>query len=137
MPVFEEIIQGVLNMLSRSARSVQLAVRPDGFTPRAFRWQGELVRVLAVESVRTRGSERRYRVRSAAGRYELSFHVDTGLWFVLRGPTRLGRAVCRLETMPRYSLPVWRRRSFRRSSTTGMPGSRGGGNADGFALVRQ
>ena len=122
-------------MFGRNAQSVRLVVRPDGFTPQAFWWDGRLVRVLAVESLRTRGVERHYRVRSAAGRYELSFRADSGLWFVLRGPTRLGRARCRLETMPRYSLPVWWRRSFRRSATTGMRGSRGGGHADGFALV--
>jgi hypothetical protein len=135
MLLFGQVIEGVLNMLSRNALSVRLAVRPDGFTPQAFLWEGKLVRVLAVESMRTRGTERRFRVRSAAGRYELSFHADVGLWFVLRGPTRLGRALCQLETMPRYSLPVWRRRSFRRSATVGKQGSRGGGNADGFALV--
>jgi hypothetical protein len=122
-------------MLSRSAESVLLAVRPDGFTPQAFRWHGELVRVLTVEGVRTYGTERRFRIRTTGGRFELSFHSDAGLWYVLRGPTRLGRALCLLDSMPRYALPVWRRRAYRRALTGRGKASGGGKNADGLALV--
>ena len=100
-------------MLSNKMKSVQLVVRPDGFTPQAFRWEGALVRVLTVECFRTYGTERRYRVRTPIGRYELSFFADAKLWFVRRSPSRLGRALCRWETMPRYTLPMWRRRAYR------------------------
>lgn len=102
-------------MFNREMKSVELAVRPDGFTPRAFRWEGGLVRVLTVESIRTSGTERRYRVLTAEGRFELSCYTNAGsLWYVRRSPTRLGRALCRWEAAPRYALPVRQRRAHRR-----------------------
>ncbi len=101
-------------MSGNDMRSVEMAVRPDGFTPRAFRWEDGLVRVLAVESVRTCGTERRYRVLTGEGRFELSYYSNDSQWYVRRSPTRLGRALCQWEAAPRYSLPMWRRRARRR-----------------------
>jgi hypothetical protein len=123
-------------MLSREAQSVRLAVHPDGFTPGHFGGRASWCAFSLWKVCALVGLNDVIACGRLPERYELCFHADTGLWFVLRGPTRLGRALSRLETMPRYSLPVWRRRSFRRSMTTGRQGSRGGGNADGFALVR-
>jgi hypothetical protein len=100
-------------MQQKNAEPVQLSVRPDGFTPQAFRWDGALVRVLAVEAVRTYGAERRYRVLTPAGRFELSYRPGVRLWYVRRSPTRLSRALSRWGSMPRYALPLWRRRAFR------------------------
>ncbi len=118
-------------MLNKDTNPVQISVRPDGFTPQAFRWEDRLVRVLAVERIRTFGTERRYRVVTAEGRFELSYYADAGLWYVRCSPTRLGRALCRWEATPRYALPMWRRRAHRRPAGR-IKGAR---NADGLALV--
>ncbi len=91
-------------------QAVRVTLRPDGFTPSTFRWQGALVRVLGVERVETRGLERVYRVRTAAGSYQLGFHASAARWYVRRSPSRFSRALLRWLDSPRYAVPARRRR---------------------------
>jgi len=117
--------------MKKTMQAVQLVVRPDGFTPRTFAWEGERVRVISVESVETFGAERRYRVHTRRGRFELSLYTDVERWFIRRSPTRLGQALSRWQDTPRYALPAWRRRMRRERVRT----SSGGSHADGFVVV--
>ena len=113
---------------------------PDGFYPQALRWQGSTLRVLYVEKVQTAGLERRYRVRTGEGPYELGCHIATGAWQIHRGPSWLDRARARLARMPRYPLPAWRRRSHpavQAAHAQPAPVAGGGGHANRLALVRQ
>jgi len=93
--------------------NVRVTLAPGGFFPQAFHWQGQFYRVLAVHSIRTCGLERRYRVASAAGYFELAVDVYSGMWRVRHAPNWLSRAWYRLHNGPRYPLPVWRRRRAR------------------------
>ncbi len=83
------------------------------FYPHAFRWQGRTVRVLAVESIKTLGLERRYRVRTGQGYFELSLFTDSGAWWLHRSPNVLSRLWARWQNVPRYPLPFWRLRTRR------------------------
>ena len=125
-------------MIARAMRAVLVTVGTDGLTPQGFRWGVARLRVIGVQSIETFGAERRYRVRTRRGCFELSLFVDTGRWFVRRSPTRLGQMVWRWQSAPRYGLPVWRRRIRGRSApdrraVVGEPA--GGSHADGLALV--
>jgi len=135
--------------MSDQDRVLQVALAPDGFYPQAFRWEGRLVRVLAIESVNTFGTERRFRVRSATGRFELGFYTDAGVWRLRRKPGWLGRLWARWQNAPRYPLPVWRRRSRRTVVAAAarakvaqirwpsVAGWAGGRHAERLAVVRQ
>ncbi len=79
--------------------------------PRAFWWRGRQYRVLSLESVRVVGRERRYRLATAAGCFELA-QTSSGLWQVRRTPGWLSRVRVRWQNAPRYPLPAWRRRAF-------------------------
>lgn len=98
-------------------RAVHVTVRPDGFTPRAFRWEGNLARVLSVEAVVTRDVERRYRVQTSLGCYELSWFVPGKVWYVRRGPSRFARMLAQRRHPARYGVPAWRRRARWRIAT--------------------
>jgi hypothetical protein len=116
-----------------------VVVAPDGFYPRTFEWRGHLVRVSAVEMMYTSGSERRFRVRTVEGPFELGFRVGAGVWCLRRHPGWLGRAWARLHNLPRYPLPAWRRRARRTAGGQGLvqdPIAKGGHDADRLALVR-
>jgi hypothetical protein len=112
----------------RQRSRVQVSLAPDGISPRSFRWQDRMVRVLSVESVRTLGTERRYLVRTAEGNYELGWYTEAGVWILRRSPGWLDRVWVEWRNAPRYPLPTWRRR-VRRSEA-------GGDHADWLALVR-
>ena len=112
----------------RPTSRVQVSLAPDGFSPRSFRWQDRVVRVLSVESVRTLGTERRYLVRTAEGNFELGWYTEAGVWILRRSPSWLDRVWVEWRNAPRYPLPTWRRR-VRRSGT-------GGDHADWLTLVR-
>ena len=109
-------------------RRVQVSLASNGFSPRSFQWQGRVVRVLAVESIRTLGTERRYLVRTAGGNFELGWYTEAGIWVVRCSPSWLDRVWVEWRNAPRYPLPTWRRRIRR--------GGMGGDHADWFALVR-
>lgn len=96
--------------MSQSTETLRVLVTPDGFYPRSWWWEGRAVRALFLEEVRTRGLERRFRVHTGEGRYELSYHCGTGAWQMLRAPSWFARARMRLQRMPRYPLPAARRR---------------------------
>jgi hypothetical protein len=117
--------------------NLRVILTPDGFYPQALRWQGYKLRVLFIEGIQTFGPERRYRVRTAEGPYELGLQIGSGIWQVRRSPSWLDRARARLEAMPRYPLPAWRRR--RRPAAQVKPASSvgGGEHANRLALVRQ
>ena len=89
---------------------VKVILGSNRFSLRAFRWQGRTVRVLAVESIKTFGAERRYRVRTGEGYFELGCFGDAGAWRLHRAPTWFGRLWARWQDLPRYPVPVWRRR---------------------------
>jgi hypothetical protein len=112
----------------RQTNRVQVSLAPDGFRPWSFRWQGRVVRVLSVESVRTLGTERRYLVRTAGGNFELGWYTEAGVWVVRRSPSWLDRVWVEWRNTPRYPLPAWRRRVRK--------GGTGGDHADWFTLVR-
>ncbi|PKO21843.1 MAG: hypothetical protein CVU38_12700 [Chloroflexi bacterium HGW-Chloroflexi-1] len=120
---------------------MHVTLAPDSLRPRSFRWQGRSFRVLGVESVNTFGAERRFRVRTSEGRFELGLCTEEGSWRVRRRPTWLGRIWARWQNAPRYPLPAWRRRSRRVAAQVKQvapaPLVTGGVHADRFAVVRQ
>ncbi len=120
-------------------------VASNHFYPHAFRWQGRTVRVLAVEGLKTLGAERRFRLATAEGHFDLGLFTDSGAWCLRREPGWLGRAWMRwwpFHRQPRFPLPFWRRRT-RRRAVVAAPAHRatrvpaGGFYADRLALVRQ
>lgn len=92
---------------------LQVTMSPDGFYPRSLRWRGRHVRVLCVDEVYTRGRERRYRLRTPEGMYEVGFVSDTGEWHMRRSPSVLRRWWTRVRAMPRFPAPATRRRRAR------------------------
>jgi hypothetical protein len=80
--------------------------------PQAFWWYGQLYRVLGLEGLHVVGRERRYRLATAQGSFELALAMPTGDWRVRRMPGWLDRVLARLAGGPRYPLPVWRRRHY-------------------------
>jgi hypothetical protein len=114
--------------MTNQAEALRVIIGPNKFSPHAFHWRGRTVRVLAVESIKTFGAERRYRVRTGEGRFELGFCTDSGTWQLRRTPNWLSRLWARWNNTPRYPVPTWRRRARRYLY--------GGNHANRFALVR-
>jgi hypothetical protein len=102
-----------------SVNQVRVRLAPDGFYPRSFRWAGREVRVLSVEGLRTCGPERRFRVRTVEGVYELTQDTRIQVWRMRRSPTWFGRALAQLEREPRYTLRVAARRTGRDPAARG------------------
>jgi hypothetical protein len=105
--------------VAESKNEVRVRLGPDGFYPFTFRWAGRSVRVLSVEGLRTCGPERRFRVRTVEGVYELTHDTRTQLWRMRRSPTWFSRALAQLSQEPRYTLPVAERRAGRVGSPRG------------------
>lgn len=99
--------------MTTSTNSLRVTLAANGFYPRAFQWQGQTLRILAVDAISTHGTERRFRVRTPVGCFELGLCTDAGRWLIRRAPNWLDRAWARVQQMPRYPLPPWRRRAFR------------------------
>ena len=119
---------------------IRVILAPDGFYPRTIQWQGGTLRVLCVEGFRTIGMQRRFRVRTPEGPFEIDLHVDSGIWQIHRRPGWLARARAHLAAQPRYALPAERRRA--RPPLTARPALQasadgGGSHASWLALVRQ
>ncbi|MGC8782606.1 MAG: hypothetical protein ACP5UQ_17230 [Anaerolineae bacterium] len=118
---------------------LRVTLAADGFYPRSFWWRGRTVRVLAVERVGMHGNERRLRVRTPIGPFELSLVTASDRWRVRRAPGWLARLFMRLKRMPRYPLPPWRRRAF--AAAPARPVAKFPeevpSHAGRFALVRQ
>jgi hypothetical protein len=126
--------------MEQHTQGLRIIVSPDGFYPQALRWQGRTLRVLYVESVQTTGLERRYRVRTPDGSYELRLHSGSGVWQLHRSPGWLDRARARLAALPRYPLPAVRRRAHAsaKAAPACLPAAaEGGSHASRLALVRQ
>ena len=113
---------------------VRVILAPDGFYPQTIQWQGGTLRVLYVEGFRTTGMQRRFRVRTPEGPFEIDLHVDSGIWQIHRRPGWLARARAHLAAQPRYALPAERRRA-RPALQASADG--GGSHASWLALVRQ
>lgn len=94
-----------------STQALQVTLASDGFLPLTFRWEDRVYRVLAVHSVRAQGPERRYRVMTSAGFFELAFCAEDGQWQMRRQPNWLSRTLHHWQYGARYPLPAWRRRS--------------------------
>lgn len=122
-----------------STDELRVALAADGFYPRAFQWRGRTLRILAVDAISTRGAERRFRVRTPIGNFELGLCTEAGRWRVHRAPSWLARVWARIHRLPRYPLPPWRQRAFRavapRVPIVAQP-SRRESYAGRFALVR-
>jgi hypothetical protein len=125
--------------MTESITELRVTLAGDGFYPQMFRWADRDVRVLFVEGMRTCGLERRFRVRTVEGTYELSQHTRCGVWQMRRSPSWVGRTLAHISHAPRYSLPMNQRRVGRaqiapRGSGQTLP-SQGGQHANGAALV--
>ena len=119
---------------------VRVILAPDGFYPQALQWPGGTLRVLGVEEFRTTGMQRRFRVRTPEGVYDLGLNLATEIWQIHRRPGWLARARALLAAQPRYPLPVTRRRSHQRmkeASVSLASPADGGGHASRLAMVRQ
>ena len=101
--------RGVIEM-AKPDGDLRVGLAPGVLLPQAFRWEGRSYRVLAVHSIKTRGLERRYRVASSAGYFELALNVSSDTWRVRHAPNWLSRAWYQWQNGPRYPLPAWRRR---------------------------
>ena len=122
------------------ASDLHVILAPDGFYPQALQWQGGTLRVLCVEEFWTSGMQRRFRVRTPEGSYDLGLHLGTGIWQILRRPGWLARTRALLAAQPRYPLPATRRRAhlgLKAASLSLASPSEGGGHASRVALVRQ
>jgi hypothetical protein len=100
-------------MMADSKALLKVVIGSNRFGPHRFWWQGKSVRVLSVESIKTFGAERRYRVRTGEGYFEMGLLTDSGMWLLRRQPSWLSRLRARWQNMPRYPLPAWRRRPRR------------------------
>lgn len=100
--------------MASSSGDTSVSLAPGGFLPQSFRWQSHSYRVLAVESVKTRGLERRYKVASREGHFELALDTARDTWRVRRRPIWLSRVWYRFQNGARYPLPAWRRRQARK-----------------------
>lgn len=92
---------------------LRVVLDPEGFYPRGLRWRGRAIRVLYVEETFTCGLERRHRLRTPEGTYEVGLHSGTGLWQMRRTPAWHQRLWMRIQDMPRYPAPIRRRRGHR------------------------
>ncbi len=90
---------------------VRVRLAADGFYPQAFRWAGRDVRVLSVEGMATCGPERRFRVRTVEGVYELTEDTRAQVWRLRRCPTWFSRTAAQLAREPRYTLSGGQRRT--------------------------
>jgi hypothetical protein len=121
-------------------KALQVILAANGFYPRAFRWQGRLMRVLSVDRISMSGMERRFRIRTAIGPFELGLLTDACLWRVRHAPNWLDRMWARFQRMPRYPLPPWRRRVYRLAMTPPLAPAvevRREDHANRLALVRR
>ena len=114
--------------MAETINELRVWLQPDGFYPLGFRWSGRDVRVLSVEGMRTCGQERRFRVRTVEGVYELTHDTRARIWRMRRSPTWVSRAIAQIGQEPRYTLPSANRRAVRNgpgTRRTSMGGSSG------------
>lgn len=126
--------------MTMNTEALQVVLAANGFYPRAFRWQGRVMRVLSVDRISMSGMERHFRVRTASGPFELGLLTDTCLWRVRRAPNWLDRIWARFQRMPRYPLPPWRRRVFRLTAASALAPAmevRRESHANRLAVVRR
>ena len=84
--------------MAETINEVRVRLAADAFYPQAFRWAGRDVRVLSVEGLRTCGPERRFRVRTVEGVYELTQDTRGQIWRMRRSPSWFGRALAQLAS---------------------------------------
>lgn len=119
---------------------LQVVRAPGELHPRSFQWLGRRVRVQYIIGVRTRGAERRCRVQTADGAYELGWNTATGKWRMCHSPSLLSRAWAEMRRLPRFPLPLRQQRTLcaQPVAVRAAGGSRqkGGEHAQRAALVR-
>ncbi len=118
--------------------SFKVWVGSSPLRPRAFRRQGRVQRIVEVESVVTLGAERRYRVRTLNGCFELSLFADAGEWRLRRCPGPVSRLAARWRYGPQFPVFPWRRRARCFAARGAAPASltrAGGGYAGRLAVV--
>ena len=98
----------------RTINEVRVHLAEDGFYPQMFRWSGRDVRVLSIEGLRTCGFERRFRVRTVEGVYELTQDTRAQIWRLRQSPSWFSRALAQISQEPRYTLPSSSRRGVAR-----------------------
>jgi hypothetical protein len=129
-----------------SADVLKVRVAPGTGVPVSFLWRGAWHRVLSVEDVAAVGVERRCRVQTRAGAFELALDAMSGRWQMRRSPNWLERVWARWLNAPRYPLPAWRLRTGRRAAGLAAmrrraavpvagPGSRSAKDAEDWAVV--
>jgi hypothetical protein len=99
--------------MGQAESRVRVFVAQGEVLPGAFRWNGRTLRVLTAEPAGIRGNERRYRLSTREGAYELGVEIGTGAWHVRRSPGWISRLWAGVQAAPRYPLPGWRRRHLR------------------------
>lgn len=95
---------------ARTLDEVRVRLADDGFYPQTFRWGGRDVRVLSVGGMTTCGGERRFRVRTVEGVYELTQDLRARVWRMRRSPTWFSRTLAQMAQEPRYTRPGESRR---------------------------
>ena len=60
---------------------VQVILAPDGFYPQTIQWQGGTLHVLCVEGFQTTGMQRRFRVRTPEGPFEIDLNLFSPIGF--------------------------------------------------------
>ncbi len=96
--------------MTTGVQKLRVYMAQDGLVPQAFRWQGRTLRVLHVEALGLRGRERRFRMRTVEGPYEMAVDTRSGQWAMRRTPGWFDRMRADIQRIPRYPLPAWRRR---------------------------
>jgi len=96
--------------MTSGVQKLRVYMAQDGLVPQAFRWQGRTLRVLHVEALGLRGYERRFRMRTVEGPFEMAVGIGSGQWAMRRTPGWFDRVRADIERTPRYPLPAWRRR---------------------------
>jgi len=96
--------------MTTGVQKLRVYMAQDGLVPQAFRWHGRTLRVLHVEALGLRGRERRFRMRTVEGPYEMAVDTRSGQWAMRRVPGWFDRMRAGIQRVPRYPLPAWRRR---------------------------
>jgi hypothetical protein len=110
--------------LAETINEVRVRLAADGFYPQTFRWAGRDVRVLSIEGLHTCGFERRFRVRTVEGVYELTQDTHARIWRMRRSPTWFSRALAQIDQEPRYTLPSGHGRAGRGRAGRGLSARR-------------
>ncbi len=127
--------------MADGTRRIEVVHEGSRMLPRSFRWGGRVIRVRSIDSIQAVGPERRYRVRTGEGHFELGLLGDSMTWNLRKRPTWLGKMWDAFQHPPRYPLPFGTRRRQRpgQGVNAKRPSSSeeaGGVQVERFAVVR-